>query len=63
MYLSEELATKRHQERLDDARGARRAQHATELRRLGRVQRRAERRLVVAWRRAEEAREAMELAL
>ena len=62
MYLSETLARERHQERLDDAEDARQAQHAAELHRLRRAQQRAERRLVAAWRRAEEAYEAMELA-
>jgi hypothetical protein len=62
MYLSERLAQERHQERLEDAEEARQVQHAMELRRLRRVQQRAERRLIDAWRRAEEAREAIELA-
>jgi hypothetical protein len=62
MYLSERLAQERHQERLEDAEEARQVQYAMELRRLRRVQQRAERRLIDAWRRVEEAREAVELA-
>ena len=54
MYMSETLARDRHRDQLDKAREARLARHARELRKLERVRRRAERRLLRAWRRSDE---------
>ncbi|HEY1703706.1 MAG TPA: hypothetical protein VGG75_28740 [Trebonia sp.] len=62
MYQSERLARERHAERLKHAEQSRKAQRATELRRLERLQQRAERRLIDAWRRADEARSMLESA-
>jgi len=54
MYLSEMLARDQTLGQLDQAREARLARHARELRKLERVRRRAERRLLRAWRRSDE---------
>jgi len=62
MYPSETLARDRYQETLDRAYEARRAHQATELRRIRRIQQRAERRLLDAWRRADEIRAALDVA-
>jgi hypothetical protein len=62
MYQSERLARERHAERLKYAEQSQKAQRASELRRLERQQQRAERRLVEAWRRADEVRSMLESA-
>jgi hypothetical protein len=62
MYQSEMLAQDRHAERLKHAEQSRKFQRATELRRLERLQQRAERRLIDAWRRADEIRSMLESA-
>jgi hypothetical protein len=62
MYPSETLARDRYQETLDRAHEARRAHQATELRKIRRIQQRAERRLLNAWRRADEIRAALDVA-
>ena len=56
MYLSETLARDRYQDTLEQAQEARQARQLTELRRVERQQQRAERRMVDAWRRADELR-------
>jgi hypothetical protein len=56
MYLSETLARERHRDQLGRAQEARLTRHAAELRKLDRAQRRAERRLIRAWRRSDELR-------
>jgi len=62
MYMSETLARDRYQSQLESAQQARLARQASELRRLERVRRRAERRLLRAWRRADELRTMLEAA-
>ena len=62
MYMSETLARDRHKDQLEYAREARLARQAAELRRLERVRQRAERRLLRAWRRADELRSMLEAA-
>lgn len=61
-YLSETLARDQYRETLDRAREARQARRARELRKVRRRQRRAERRLMEAWQRADELREALDVA-
>ena len=56
MYLSETLARERHRDQLGRAQEARLMRHAAELRKLDRAQRRAERKLIRAWRRSDEVR-------
>ena len=56
MYLSEMLAREQTLDQLDRSREARLARHARELRKLERVRRRAERKLLRAWRRSDEVR-------
>jgi len=60
MYLSEMLARDRTLDQLDQAREARLARHARELRRVERVRKRAERKLLRAWRRSDELRTLLE---
>ena len=60
MYMSETLARERHRNQLEYAREARLARQAAELRRLQRVKQRAERRLLRAWRRADELQSVLE---
>ena len=60
MYTSETLARDRHHERLERAQEARLGRQAAELRRLQRVKQRAERRLLRAWRRADELQSVLE---
>jgi hypothetical protein len=62
MYLSERLARDRYREALDRAHEDRRAHQMTELRRVSRIQQRAERKLLDAWRRADEVRETLGVA-
>jgi hypothetical protein len=60
MYTSETLMRDRHNERLERARESGLARQAAELRRLQRARQRAERRLLRAWRRADELRSVLE---
>jgi hypothetical protein len=62
MYMSETLARDRYKSQLEDAQQARLAKQAAELRRVERVRRRAERKLLRAWRRADELRTMLEAA-
>jgi len=61
MYTSETLARDRHRDRLEQAQEGRKARQAAELRRLERVQQRAERKLLRAWERADELRATLEV--
>jgi hypothetical protein len=56
MYLSETLARDQTLYHLERARDARLARRAAELRKLERARRRAERKLLRAWRRSDEVR-------
>ncbi len=56
MYLSETLARDRSSARYEEAQHARIARQAAELRKLARIQQRAERKLLRAWQRADELR-------
>jgi hypothetical protein len=56
MYLAETLARDRYLDRLEQAQESRLARQAAELRRLERARERAERRLLRAWKRADELR-------
>ncbi len=56
MYVQECLARQRHQERLRQAQHQRSVQQVTELRKLERRQRRAERELLRAWQQVERLR-------
>jgi hypothetical protein len=56
MYVQECLARERQQERLRQARDQRSAKQVTELRKLERRQRRAERELLRAWQQVERFR-------
>lgn len=58
-YLSETLAREQYQETLDRAHEARQVHRVRELRRVQRIEQRAERRLLEAWRRADEIRETL----
>lgn len=60
LYLSETLARDQYQETLDRAQEARQVHRVRELRKVRRIQQRAERRLLDAWRRADEIREALD---
>jgi hypothetical protein len=60
MYLSQTLARDRHRSQLESAQQARIARQLAELRRLERIRQRAERRLLRAWRRADELRTMIE---
>jgi len=62
MYLSETLARDQYQETLARAHEARLAHQATALRKMTRVRQRAERRLLDAWRRADELYAALDTA-
>ena len=59
MYAEQYLARERHQERLKQAEQERAGQRVAELRKLEKEQERAERRLLRAWQRVEQARSAM----
>ena len=62
MYLSETLARDQYQETLERAHEARRAHQISALRKITRIQHRAERRLLDAWRRADEIYTALDIA-
>jgi hypothetical protein len=62
MYLSETLARNRSSDLHDEARQTRIARRAVELRKLERIQQRAERKLLRAWQRADELRTSIEAA-
>jgi len=62
MHPSETLARDRYQETLDRAHQARRGHQVRALRRVLRIQRRAERRLLNAWRRADEVKQTLNVA-
>ena len=59
MYAEQYLARERHQERLKQAERERAGQRAAGLRKLEKERERAERRLLRAWQRVEQARSAM----
>lgn len=59
-YLSGNLARIRRSDLYEHSQQARIARQAAELRRLERIQQRAERKLLRAWRRADELRAAIE---
>jgi hypothetical protein len=60
MYMSETLAKDRYKSQLESAQQARLARQAAEVRRVERVRRRAERKLLRAWKRADELRTMLE---
>jgi hypothetical protein len=60
MYLVEELASERSRSRINEAEQLRHSRKAARLRRARRLERRAERRMIAAWRRAAELRDAVE---
>jgi hypothetical protein len=60
MYMSQTLSTDRYKRELESAQQARLARQAAELRRVERVRRRAERKLLRAWKRADELRTMLE---
>ena len=60
LYLSETLARDRSSARHEQAQHARIARQAAELRKLDRISRRAERKLLRAWQRADELRASIE---
>jgi hypothetical protein len=62
MYRVEELASERSRSRIDEARQLRHSRQVSRLRRARRMERRAERRMIAAWRRAAELRDAVEPA-
>jgi hypothetical protein len=62
MYLSETLARDRSSDLHREARQIRVARQAAELRKLERIQQRAERKLLRAWQRADELRTSIETA-
>jgi hypothetical protein len=62
MYLVEELASERSRSRIEQAEQLGHARRVRVLRRARRLERRAERRLIAAWRRAAELRGAVEPA-
>ena len=62
MYLVEELASEQSRSRIDEAEHLRYSRKASRLRRARRMERRAERRMIAAWRRAAEIRDAVEPA-
>ncbi len=59
MYAEQYLARERHRERLKQAEQERAGQRVAELRKLQKERERAERRLLRAWQRVEQARSAM----
>jgi hypothetical protein len=62
MYMSEMLVRQQGEERLKQAQESRLARQVVELRRLSRVQQRAERRLRQATRRAQQLRSSLDAA-
>jgi len=62
MYLVDELASERSRSRIDEAEQLRHSRRASRLRRARRMELRAERRMIAAWRRAAELRDAAEPA-
>lgn len=62
MYLSETLARDRYKDTLDRALESRQARRLAELRRAERQQERAERKMIDAWRRADELRAMLDAA-
>jgi hypothetical protein len=62
MYLEETLARNRCNDSLDDAQESRQARQLTDLRRAERQQQRAERKMLDAWRRADELRDMLHAA-
>jgi hypothetical protein len=62
MYLVEELASERSRSRIEEAEQLGHSRRVRVLRRARRLERRAERRLIAAWRRAAELRGAVEPA-
>lgn len=62
MYLTEELASQRHQSNLELAEQLRYSRKARALRRARRMERKAERRMIAAWKRAAKLRGSIEPA-
>ena len=62
MYLVGELASERSRSRMDEAEQLRHSRRVRRLRRARRLEHRAERRMIAAWRRAAELRDAVGLA-
>jgi hypothetical protein len=62
MYLVEELASERSRSRIEQAEQLRYWRRVRMLRRARRAERKAERRMIAAWRRSEELREVLEPA-
>jgi hypothetical protein len=62
MYLVEELAREGSRSRIEQAERMRYSRRARMLRRARRMERKAERRMIAAWRRAETLRSAFEPA-
>ncbi|HSZ38911.1 MAG TPA: hypothetical protein VK817_03040 [Trebonia sp.] len=62
MYLEETLARNRYSDSLEHAQESRRARQLTDLRRAERQQQRAERKMMDAWRRADELRDTLHAA-
>jgi hypothetical protein len=62
MYMVEELASERSRSMINEAEQLRHSRKAARLRRARRMERRAERRMIAAWRRAAELRDAVEPA-
>jgi len=60
MYISQDLARERHLAEMQRAHHARIANQAARLRRVERIQQRAERRLLRVWQRADELRTMIE---
>ena len=60
LHLSETLARDRSSARQEEARHARIARQAAELRKLDRIRQRAERKLLRAWQRSDELRASIE---
>jgi len=62
MYLVEELATEESRHKIEQAEQLRPARRLLTLRRARRMEQRAERRMIEAWRRSAELRSALETA-
>jgi len=62
MYLVQELVSERSRSRMHEAEQQRHSRRVRTLRRARRMEHRAERRMIAAWRRAAELRDAVELA-
>jgi hypothetical protein len=62
MYLMEELASEQSRRRIEQAEQLRHSRRVRILRRARRMEHRAERRMIAAWRRAAELRSAVEPA-